>query len=73
MIILKILGAIAALVLLVIFAVVNHDRRRARRVQRNYERLEIEPNGVAPHIIRDPAVMHENARKAIDRLEGDTS
>ena len=73
MIFLKVLGAITALALLVFFAIVNHDRRRARHTQRNYKRIEIEPNGVAPHIIRDPDVMHENARKAIDRLEGGTS
>lgn len=67
MIVLKALGAVVALALLVFFAIVNHDQRRARRVQRNYERLEFERDGVAPHIIRDPAVMRRNVEEAVNR------
>ena len=70
MIILKTIGALVALALLAIFAIVTHDRWSARRARRNYERLEFEQNEVAAHIIRDPAVMHRNAQKAIDRAEG---
>jgi len=69
MIVLKILGALVALALLAFFAVVNHDRRRARQVQRNYKRLELEQNRVASHIIRDPAATHRNAQRAIDRAD----
>lgn len=68
MIALKVLGAIGALALLVFFGIVNHDRRRARRVQQNYERLEIEWD-VSHHTVRDPAEIHRNAQKAIDRSD----
>lgn len=66
MIVLKVLGGICVLVMLVFFGVVNHDRRRARRVQRNYRRLEIEWD--APrHILQDSDAAHQNAQEAIDR------
>ena len=73
MIILKTIGAIVAVATLGIFALIAHDRWCARRARRNYERLEFEQNEVAAHIIRDPAVMHRNAQKAIDRSEGGRS
>lgn len=72
MIALKILVAIVAIVLLAFFAIVNHDRRRARRVRRNYERLEIEWSALH-HTVRDPAAIHRNAQKAIDQSEDATS
>lgn len=68
MIVLKVLGAIAALALLAFFGIVNHDRRRARRARRNYERLEIETSAFR-RAIRDPAAIHRNAQKAIDRSD----